>query len=68
MKKVKASDFIECSKCHRQLDIEVYGAFPSEDTPAVLITYIEDDHHPSVSVQCANCGQYTVYRRSKKKA
>jgi hypothetical protein len=63
----KVPDVVECSKCRRRLDPRVYSAFPDADTPQDLITRIVAPLYPYFSVQCANCGQYTVFTPHEKR-
>jgi hypothetical protein len=65
--KKRIPEVVECSKCKRRLDPAVYQAFPDSETPAEIITRIEAPLYPYFSVQCATCGQYTIFTPRAKK-
>lgn len=65
--KKKIPDFVECSKCRRRLDPRDYMAYPDQSVSEHQITRIVTPAYPSFSVQCSNCGQYTVFPPYEKK-
>lgn len=55
---------VVCEGCGRTLDLAIYSARPTRDTPEDRIHKVPRPLTPGLSVQCSTCGHYTVYVRA----
>jgi len=62
---VKELVSVECRGCKRILDVQVYRAEPDEFTPENQIHRVKVPDTYGLSVQCPDCGHYTVYNPSQ---
>lgn len=58
---MKKLDVVIGGGCRRNLDPEVYSVTLTNDISEDKITHVYDPNHYKVTVQCANCGHYTVH-------